>query len=126
MAYSANALPQNGFHSIGKPPVDSAAIRKWPSLGSPVISDDGQYFSYNIDNQPVGSNTVIVQDTDRFWKKQFMGVNNGFFSADNKQFISFGNDTLCFHQLGTEQFNFITNVSSCKRPKSGKGEWLVS
>ncbi len=38
-----------------KPIIDSLAVAEWPSLGyTPIISNDGKYFLYTVENLPVG------------------------------------------------------------------------
>src|SRR5688572_13759265 len=47
-----------------KPPVDSAAIAESVRLmNGCVISDDGNYFYYLLDNYPLGEQTLIVSST---------------------------------------------------------------
>src|SRR5437762_1833290 len=39
--------------SMGKPRLDTSAIRKWPELGSfPAITNDGNYVLFTLENQP--------------------------------------------------------------------------
>ena len=84
-----------------KPVIDSAAINHWPSLGwSRAISNDGKYFMYSVDNNPVGSNTLIIRSTENSWQKEFVGIGTGVFSGDSKEFIFKNVDTLFFLFLG--------------------------
>ncbi len=82
-----------------KPIIDSLAIENWPLL-SPidcVISNDGNYFSYRIENVPLGSGTLVIHKTDNSWKKEFIGVYGCHFSDDSKRAIVQKDDSLFFY-----------------------------
>jgi len=108
-----------------KRPIDTSVLDKWPYVINPDISNDGNYASYRIVNQPVGSHTLVIQGTNSSWEKQFIGVSSGFFSGDNKKNIFQRGDTICFLQLGSQQANYVPNTGSYKWPQFGKGEWLA-
>jgi dipeptidyl aminopeptidase/acylaminoacyl peptidase len=117
---------QNPKQFVSKPPIDSVAIANWVSLGSNVaISNDGSYCAYNIKNQPVHSQTLVVQSLTKDWKKEFPFVDNGFFSQDNKQFCFQRKDTLYFLKLGTEDISIIPAVSSFSQPKNIQGKYIA-
>lgn len=125
LVFSQNSAPS--FTNIPmKPPIDSAAIGNWPAMARlRAISNDGKYFMYCIDNQPVGGCTLFIQSTNNTWRTNFINVDNGFFSPDNRQFIFKSKDTLYFLALGTENLNYLTSVVSYKRMDSGKAEWFA-
>lgn len=109
-----------------KPVLDSLTIVNWPSLEyGAIISNDGCYFMYIIGNQPAGSQTLVVQKTDNSWKKEYIGVSQGLFTADNTQIVIKCADTLLFLQLGSGQSNYVPNISTYKHSKTCKGEWLA-
>ncbi len=109
-----------------KPIIDSLAIVNWPIVDmNSVISDDGSYFSYRVDNKPAGSRTLVIQKTDNTWKKEFPGAWSCVFSGDNKQAVFQSGDTLFFLALGLGQPNYVLNVNTYKVPKSGEGKWLA-
>lgn len=115
--YSVNA------QQAAKPIIDSIAIANWPTLGRPSITNDGAYFLYSIENQPVGSRTLIVQATKGLWKKEFVGVSAGVFTADSKQVIYQRNDSLFFQQLGGEGQQVIAHFRSHSESQRGTGHW---
>jgi dipeptidyl aminopeptidase/acylaminoacyl peptidase len=109
-----------------KPPLDSNAICHWPSLGNCLkISNDGNYFLYNINNQPIGSNTLLIQSTDNLWRKEFINIGNGFLSGDSKKAIFKNGDTLFFLTLGTNLQSYVTNVNAFAWPRYGNGDWIA-
>ena len=112
--------------SSGKPIIDSNAIIHWLKLGSNrAISNDGNFFMYNVENLPSGSGTLVVQRTDNSWKRSFIGADHGFFSANSGQFIFQSKDTLYILQLGNDELHFITSVTSFQYAHTGKEEWLA-
>lgn len=109
-----------------KPVIDSMAIVNWPSLGSLLgISNDGKFFMYSIHNQPANGQTIIIQSTENEWKKEFTNVNNGFFSADSRQFVYQSQDTLYFLSLGKNLMHAIAGVRSYKQINTTKNGWLA-
>ncbi len=61
-----------------KPIVDSSAIKKWLSVGdNPVISNDGNYFIYAIE-EAYTLNTLVVQSTNNNWERKFLEPLSGF------------------------------------------------
>lgn len=112
--------------SLSKPPIDSTAIKKWVHLGSNLeISNDGRYCMYNILNQPMGKQTLVVQSLANNWKKEIPFVDKGFFSQDSKQFVFKRKDTLFFSQLGTDAFKTVSSVTTYQQPSNKKGEWIA-
>src|SRR5258708_12451702 len=66
-----------------KPPIDSAVYDKWPSVEGADISNDGNYVLYIIENQPVGSRTLVIQATNADWKIEIPGTTS--YSPDYSQ-----------------------------------------
>jgi dipeptidyl aminopeptidase/acylaminoacyl peptidase len=113
---------------ISKPPIDSAAIANWADLlwSEPVISDNGRYFMYPIENLPAGSKTLVIQSTEGpRWKKQFIGANRGFFSSDNKLAVFKSNDTLYLLSLGKDKITAIPDVISYRKPSDADNKILA-
>lgn len=109
-----------------KPAIDTSILGKWHYVANAKISNNGNYFSYTIENQPLGGSTLIVRGVrDSTWQKQYIQGKDGFFSGDNNMFIFNRNDTLFFLKLGKDSITAIPNVSSYKRPDSDKAEWLA-
>jgi dipeptidyl aminopeptidase/acylaminoacyl peptidase len=107
--------------------VDFATIDNWTEIGNDgdlVISNDGKYFAYTIQNKSTKSRErLVVQSTSSSWRKEFSPSNKGFFSSDNKQFIYQDKDSLCFVPLGDGQCKYIKEVSSFRNINNGK--WLA-
>ena len=68
----------------------------WPSVERAAISNDGKYALYYIRDQPPGSSTLVLQATDRSWKKTYSGARQAAFTPDSRTaaFITPG-DSLC-------------------------------
>jgi dipeptidyl aminopeptidase/acylaminoacyl peptidase len=118
ISLSASALAQ-------KPALDTNAIRKWPSVANPAITNDGNYALYTINNHPFESRTLVIQSTNSTWKKEFEGVSQECFTNDSKTLIFRKGDTLNFLHLGTDKWSYVVNVNSYKQPIHGKREWLA-
>lgn len=112
---------------ISKPPIDSAAIANWADLlwSEPTISANGKYFMYQIDNLPAGNHTLVVQETEGSWKKEFVGAEKGFFSPDSKQAVFKSNDSLYLLLLGANNPVMVLGVNGYKRPAVNDVPWLA-
>lgn len=118
---------KEGFGSgLSKPVIDSTAIKHWVTFeeNKVAISNDGQYFMYNILNQPYRGNTLVVKAIEGNWKKELVGVGDGMFTSDSKQFAYMQNNTLYFLILGTDKRQVIPNVSNFKLINQGEQQWL--
>ncbi len=106
-----------------KPVIDSAAVVSWPFFNTNAvsISNDGNFFSYIVDNSPVGSQTLIIHKIDDTWKKEILSASSCFFTNDSKQAIYQSNDTLQFLSLKSKQLAYICNISAFKQPQLDKG-----
>ncbi len=127
VVYPASVTWQPVPHPIvEKPPFDSTAIKHWIRLGNEkvAITNDGNFFKYQITNYPYGRNTLVIQSVSGSWKKELLDVEDGFFSEDNKQFVYLDNDTLFFLTLGTNERQVIFNVNTYQRPRDGNGRWI--
>jgi len=109
-----------------KPALDTAAIRKWAAVGGGAISNDGNYVSYYIYNQPYPSRRLILQSTLGDWKKEFTGASSVSFTNDSRHAIfKTGNDSLCILNLGKDELTQIPLVSGYDLPKNDQGNWLL-
>ncbi|WP_205514197.1 alpha/beta hydrolase family protein [Longitalea arenae] len=111
-------------NTIHKTLIDSFAIKGWAYLSNLCgITRDGKHFFYKIDNQPAGSNTVIVQRLKSKWRSEVHGVSDAFFTTDNKQFVFFKEDSLNFLNLNDDKITQIAKVMSFKHPSNS--EWIA-
>ncbi|MDR3715801.1 MAG: prolyl oligopeptidase family serine peptidase [Puia sp.] len=110
-----------------KPPIDTSLFGKWPSIGNDgvVLSRDGNYVAYQIDNLPFKNHTLIIQNTNSLYKKEYIGASNYQFSGDSKHAIFQSNDTLYFQRLDSDKLTWVANVNSYSFPSLGNGEWLA-
>ncbi len=109
-----------------KPIIDSLAVANWPYLtNDPVISTDGNYFVYTIDNQPVSNRTLVIQSTNNEWKKEFVGASFCTITNGNKQAIFQSEDTLKLLSLGSSITNVIKSIDNYKQPAVNKGKWIA-
>ncbi|HEX9512830.1 MAG TPA: prolyl oligopeptidase family serine peptidase [Puia sp.] len=111
-----------------KPPIDSAVYDKWPSVEGADISNDGNYVLYIIENQPVGSRTLVIQATNADWKIEIPGTTSysADYSQDNRRAVfTKREDSLGIVTLGGSSVEYIPHVSSFKLPRKGSGEWLA-
>lgn len=114
-----------GYSQSSKPHIDSAALANWTVIGdNPVISDDGKYFMYIIGNLPIGSNTLVIQQVDGEWKKEFIGAEKGIFAGGSELAVFKLEDTLYFLSLGTDVNTYVTNVKDYRQPANGEGKWI--
>ena len=113
-----------------KPPLNLDALWQWDILDPNVvsISSDGKFFTYGIEDADgtTDKKKLVVQASDRSWKKEFSSASPVMFSKDNKTFIFQHLDTLFFLNVGnTNSPHLITNVASYKIPQDNKGEWIA-
>ena len=109
-----------------KPVIDTSVLGKWPSVGGAAISNDGKYVCYTINNQPVGSHTLVVQSTEGDWKREFVNASGAVFTDDSRKVVfSMTGDSLCLLSLGTNTLESIPHVRSFQLAGKGQGEWLA-
>lgn len=111
------------YQSYGqKLTIDSAAFKDWPTLQFPFLSPDGKYFTYSVNNSPVGFNTAIVKSTTGPWQKEFSMKAPSFLncamSNRHSVFIK-GEDTLCIVKLGqsVEYYHGYNSFELCPNDK---------
>jgi dipeptidyl aminopeptidase/acylaminoacyl peptidase len=119
------------FSSLLKKNLTLEDVKTWPTLGFyPQISKNGAYFMYDIENQPVGSSTLVVRSTKGNWEKRIPGVQLGSgkvrFSGDSKQVLYQKEDSLFFLSLGSSALydKVITSVVNFSF-SGGSDDWFV-
>ncbi|TWI87777.1 alpha/beta hydrolase family protein [Chitinophaga japonensis] len=112
-----------------KPPIDTSVYENWPSVGGLIISNNGKYAIYTIENRPVGSRTLMLQSTDNSWKKEVPYGPTAFsvkITSDSKNAIVIkGKDSLTIIPLGSSSIEYIAKVKSFQIPKNGSGKWVA-
>jgi len=110
-----------------KPPIDTSAIRNWPSMQEygTSITNNGKFFLYTINNKPVSGNTLVVRSIDGSWQKEIPDASPLFFTEDSRQLVFTDRDTLFFLTLGTDEQTYVSGVVSYKWPGSGRKEMIA-
>ncbi len=115
--------------AIQKPCIDSTTYDKWPSLKSPMISNNGNYVSYSISKYPEDSSIVVVQAVhNNKWKTQFLQATSPHFTRDSRLFIcgiGQAHDSLCLLDLDNREVKYISGIKSFKLQNNGKEGWLA-
>lgn len=122
----SNLAAQDLNVSSPKPSIDTSVYKKWPNLQGGIISNDGRYVCYTIDNQPVGSRTLVLQSTQDKWKIEIAGATGARFTPDGRKAVFIKpNDSLCIVSLGSPSGICIPSVISFKLFENNKAEWLA-
>lgn len=116
---------QNKLDKIDKAPIDTGVLSRWPTLSAPAISPNGRYVGYVINQQPVGSSTLVLQDTNCSWQRKYIGA-EGFYFSEDEHFAFFQKgDSLCFVTLGTTANDRIVQIQNFQVPWKQSGVWLA-
>ena len=99
-----------------KPAIEIDDIGRWPSLQQPSITDDGEYVTYYINNEPIGGNTLVIESANLKWKKRFICKLQVpvIFDALNRVAIFLSGDSLQIVHLGGSKCESVANVQSFK------------
>lgn len=111
-----------------KLPIDSSVFEKWPSVGNPQISNDGNYVLYTINNLPENSSSLVIKATNNSWEKEITSSAsyNAKITEDSRLAIFVKSiDSLGLITLETGQVDWIPNTRTYKMPSAGKDEWLA-
>ena len=109
-----------------KPPLEISTFNKWPSVANPIITNDGKFASFIVYNQPIGSQTLIIQAIRENWKLEIASIDKSSFTDDSQRAIYINRgDSLCLVSLGTFNIEYIPNVKSFKIFKNDSDEVLV-
>lgn len=125
-----NAILITFLHSVcfaQKAPIDPNVLKKWISVGSTQISNNGAYALYNIENQPLGKHTLVFTDTKKKWKIEIpRSTSNAAFTSDSKYaFFINENDSLGIINLGKNVISYISFVQSFKVPQKEDATYIL-
>ncbi len=67
---------QNNYSQ--KPIAEIKDFKTWRSVDNPVLSGDGKYFFYKINNEPYDGYSLVVRSTRNDWQMKLPGINNAF------------------------------------------------
>lgn len=107
--------------------LDTNAFKNWNALspGDPLLSNDGKYIMYRIQNIPLGGSTVVLETTDGSWHEEFKNADNYKITEDSKTaFIKVSENRLAVISLKTRMKKFMPNISSFWLQKYDGGELL--
>ncbi|SDF14999.1 Prolyl oligopeptidase family protein [Mucilaginibacter pineti] len=107
-----------------KPVLDTATWNNWPTVGQPALTDDGSYVIYMIDNQPKGSETLMLKATNGRWEKQIPHAKNYKIIRGNT-IVYQKSDSLVIIALDKKTEKVIKNISSYTLYKTRKDALLA-
>ncbi len=70
-----------------KPPInfsDIASFGNWPDIGNVIISNNGAYIMFSIDQEPKGGRTMVIKTSNNKWERKYVNATSGNFTNDNK------------------------------------------
>lgn len=107
-----------------KKPLDFNAIDNWPVITNGVkIADNGRYIAYSICDKKGSQTTYLKAIKGASWQLAIPGLalSAVSFSPDSKCAVcSLPGDTLCIQQLGTNNKELLSGVSTFEFLHSGK------
>ncbi|NML23329.1 S9 family peptidase [Pseudoflavitalea sp. G-6-1-2] len=128
-----------------KKPLDHSVYDGWQSISERVISNNGKYVAYTITPQE-GDGTLVIQATDKSFKKEFPRGANPVITPDNR-FVLFRvkpffkdtrearikkkkpedmpKDTLVVFEFGKDSILRVPNIKGFKTPEKGTGQWMA-
>lgn len=115
---SLRAFPQKKL-------VDTTDFGKWAYVADPGISNDGQYVSFAIKDQPYLSSTMVIKKVSDNWEKRIPNGISVKFSEDSRSAILKVKDTLQIISLGYDEIQTIPGVETFGLVKLKKAEWLI-
>jgi esterase/lipase superfamily enzyme len=109
-----------------KKDIDSSVFYKWPELTRPMISPNGSYVMYYIQNVPVGLNTLVLKSMISGWVKNIVCSKIDYGAKlDNKKALFFiDEDSLCIVSF-EKSIDYYTGVKSYKVSNEQSIEWLA-
>lgn len=114
---------------LNKPIIDSTAIKHWITLGygnqGQLISNDGRFFCYLMQNRPVGSQTTVLQSLEDSSTLEFLGATPLFFTANSKELVLTSGDTLIRYKIVSGQKTTTAGVQNVKYASVPSGEWVA-
>jgi len=103
--------------------IDSSCYERWPIPEAVLLTNDGRFVSFSIENGLSKTSTMILQATEQSWKREFYNVDRRDFTADSRYAIIGKSDKLYIVNLRTRDIDSLVNISSYRL--SDDGEWLA-
>jgi dienelactone hydrolase len=110
-----------------KPVIDANTDLEWPIIQNMNLSLKGNYVVYNIYNQPVGSNTLVMQGTRRKWRKEIVGMNVvlAFIDPYDKWICWKKNDSAFLQYTDKDESRSLGPVKMIQNFKSSHNNWIA-
>ncbi|MBO9631704.1 MAG: hypothetical protein J7578_01205, partial [Chitinophagaceae bacterium] len=128
-----------------KKPLDHSVYDGWQTVSERSISNNGKYVAYTVTPQE-GDGTLVIQATDKSFKKEFPRGANAVITPDNR-FVIFRlkpffkdvrearikkkrpdempKDTLVIFEFGKDSLIRVPRIKSFKTPEKGTGQWVA-
>lgn len=128
-----------------KKPLDHSVYDGWQTVAERSISNNGKYVAYTVTPQE-GDGTLVIQATDKSFKKEFPRGANAVITPDNR-FVIFRlkpffkdvrearikkkrpdempRDTLVIFEFGKDSLIRVPRIKSFKVPEKGTGQWVA-
>lgn len=128
-----------------KKPLDHSVYDGWQAVAERSISNNGKYVAYTVNPQE-GDGTLVIQATDKSFKKEFPRGANAVITPDNR-FVIFRlkpfykdvrearirkkrpddmpKDTLVIFEFGKDSLIRVPRIKSFKAPEKGTGQWVA-
>jgi dipeptidyl aminopeptidase/acylaminoacyl peptidase len=107
--------------------IDTSVFYTWPQITSPLLSPNGEYCLYYIDNHPLGRFTVVVKSLVTQWKEEQICSKFKYGSVLNDNYAIFlmGGDSLCVVTLG-QGVTYYENISSFTSSEDKNNQWIAA
>jgi dipeptidyl aminopeptidase/acylaminoacyl peptidase len=108
-----------------KKTLTDTSYKSWTEVKNGLISNDGKYAAYVIDNKPLNQSTLILIATDLSWKEELVNHYDLKFSKDSKFAFAKTGDTLVQIQLGGAIVSLFPACVGYQLMNTGSVEWLI-
>jgi hypothetical protein len=105
--------------------LDTSIINRWPFVEDIMISNNGMYVYFKIQNRSKESPTYVFESTNGKWKTELLGVSNATFASEASKAIFMKKDTLGILTLGTSSTTYVSHIKSFKILSKKNNEWLA-
>src|SRR5580692_10525149 len=106
-----SGLSMIGASLYAQKPLITNSIERFEGIQAPHISDNGDYVLYSIHNEPLNSQTVVLQSTTDLSMHKYVGAKHPSF-ADHSHYFVFMNagDSLVVLNLKNFQISYYPDV----------------
>ncbi|WP_315815407.1 hypothetical protein [Paraflavitalea speifideaquila] len=90
-------------NTFGQSIIDTNTINNWPKLQNPKLSNNANYFSYQLKSNNNTSNFLVVQSTKTNTSNHFQEYDDIFFTGDSQNAL-----------LQKKKIHYLSTVSKIK------------